>query len=235
MHVGRGERLFDAMQVDCTAERAEYLMDKADVDKSVIFAVSYENYCEPNREIAEIVRSNKKFLGFARLNNEMPGAAGHLAYCVKELGLIGLKLGEVPTREIMDAARALKVPVLAHSGMGLPPIKYEPVAGSYPDVTLILAHLGLGMTWDDMFAHPLQAFYLARRYKNVYLDTSAATWVQYILELAVKEAGADKLIFGSDGPWFYPSIMKACIKDLELNESDENKIMGGNIAGILNL
>ena len=146
-----------------------------------------------------------------------------------------MKLGEVPTREIMDAARELKIPVLAHAGMGYQPIKYEGVANSYPDVTLILAHLGIGMQWEDMFAHPLQAFYLAKQYKNVYLDTSAANWMQYVLEQAVREVGADKLIFGSDGPWFYPSIMKACIQDLELNGADEAKIMGGNIAKILNL
>ena len=107
----------------------------------------------------------------------MQNAGAHLAYCVKELGLVGLKLETVPTREIMDAARELKIPVLAHAGMGLAPIKYEGVASSYPDVTLILAHLGIGITWENIFGHPLQAFYLAKRYRNVYLDTSAANWI----------------------------------------------------------
>ena len=235
VHIGKGERMFDIFQIDCTVERAEYLMTKAGVDRSVIFPVGYVDYVEPNKEIAEIVRNNKKFIGFARLSNNMQNAAEHLFYAVKELGLVGLKLGEVPTREILDAARELKIPVLAHSGMGYPPIKYEGVIKSYPDITFILAHLGMGMNWDNLFTSPLEAFYLARTYKNVYLDTSAATWIQYVLEQAVREAGPDKLIFGSDGPWFYPAIMLACIKDLELNEADENKILYGNIARILNL
>ena len=235
VHIGRGERMADVFQIDCTVERAEYLMDKAGVEKSIIFPVGYEDYVAPNQEIAEIVRNNKKFIGFARVSNDMPNAAEHIQYAVKELGLVGLKVGDVPNREILDAVRELKIPVLAHSGMGLAPIKYEGVAQSYPDITLILAHLGIGITWDMMFASPLQAIYLAKTYKNVYLDTSAATWIQYVLEQAVREVGADKILFGSDGPWFYPAIMKACIKDLELSESDEAKIMGGNIASILNL
>jgi len=235
MHVGRGERLADVFQIDCTAERAEYLADKAGVGRTIIFPVAYEDYTGPNAEIAEIASKNKKFIGFARLHNGMPNLAGHLTHAVKELGLSGLKLGAVPNREIMDTVRLLKIPVLAHCGMGTAPIKYEGVAQSYPDVTLILAHLGIDISWENMFAYPLQAFYLAKTYKNVYLDTSAAHWVQYILEQAVREAGADKLLFGSDGPWFYPAIMKACIKDLELGDADEKKIMGENIASILNL
>ena len=235
VHIGNGERMQDVFQIDCTVARAEYLMKKSGVDKSVIFAVGYENYEEPNREIAQIVRENRQFIGFARLNNEMPNAAEHLKYAVKELGLVGLKLGNVPTREILDAVRELKIPVLAHSGMGYPPIQYEGVVRSYPDITFILAHLGIGMSWDTLFSSPLQAFYLAKTYKNVYLDTSAATWIQYVLEQAVREVGPDKLIFGSDGPWFYPAIMRACIKDLDLSDSDEKKIMGENIARILNL
>jgi len=86
-----------------------------------------------------------------------------------------------------------------------------------------------------MFAYPQQANYLARKYKNVYLDTSAATWIQYTLEQAVAEVGADKLIFGSDGPWFSPSIMLACLRELELPERDMRKILYENIAKILNI
>jgi len=235
VHVGRGERLNDVFQIDCTVERAEYLMDKAGVDKSVIFPVAYEDYTGPNTEIAEIARTNKKFIGFARLHNDMPNAAAHLKHAVKELGLAGLKLGAVPNREIMDAALELKIPVLAHCGMGMAPIKYEGVAKSYPDVPLILAHLGFDQGWENMFAYPLQAIYLAKTYKNVYLDTSASIWIQYVIEQAVREVGADKIIFGSDGPWFYPSIMLACIRDLELSESDEAKILCDNIAGLLRL
>ena len=186
MHIGRGERLGDVFQIDCTPERAEALLIRAGIDRAVIFPVAYEDYRQPNREI-------------------------------------------------MDKVRELKIPVLAHCGMGLAPIQYEGVAQSYPDVTLILAHLGFDQNWSNMFSYPQQANCLARKYKNVYLDTSAATWIQHTLEQAVAEVGADKLIFGSDGPWFSPSIMLACLRELDLPERDMRKILYENIAKILKL
>ena len=233
-HIGRGERLSDAFQIDCSAERAIKLLDRAGIDRAIIFTVAYDDFRGPNREIAELAANNKRFIGFARLANT-PNAGAQLEQAVRELGLRGLKVSNVPNRELMDKARELKIPVLAHCGMGLAPILYENVANSYPDVTLILAHLGFDQSWGNMFAYPQQANYLARKYKNVYLDTSAATWIQYTLEQAVAEVGADKLIFGSDGPWFSPSIMLACLRELELPERDMRKILYENIAKILNI
>jgi len=235
MHIGRGIRLGDIFQIDCTPERAEALLDRAGISRAIIFTVAYDDFRQPNREIAELAEKNKRFIGFARLSNTSPNAGVQLEQAVREWGLRGLKLGNVPTREIMDKVRELKIPVLAHCGMGLAPLLYEGVAKSYPDVTLILAHLGFDQSWGNMFAYPEQANYLARKYKNVYLDTSAATWISYTLENAVTEVGADKLIFGSDGPWFSPSIMLACLRELELPERDMRKILYENIAKILNL
>jgi predicted TIM-barrel fold metal-dependent hydrolase len=230
--------LNDVFQIDNTVERLEYLMNKGGVDKTIIFPVTYKDYTEPNKEVAEIVNKNKRFIGFGRVVSGSPDAPAQVEYAIKELGLRGIKLHSMdgfPTREVMDKIREMKVPVVAHSGMGLAPITFEGVIKSYPDIPIILAHLGFDQNWSNMFSSPLQAFYLARKYKNVYLDTAAANWVQYILEQAIEEVGPDKIIFGTDAPWFYPAIMKACINDLEISDTDRAKILGGNIARLLNL
>ena len=234
-HIGRGERMADRMQIDVTVETAERLLNRAGVDKAIIFPLLYSDYRQPNQEIAELVAANKRFIGYARLANNSPNAGRQLEHAVRELGLRGLKINEVPSREIMDKARELKIPVLVHCGMGTAPMIYEGVASSYPDVVLILPHLGFCQSWANMFSFPQQANYLARRYKNVYLDTSAGTWIQHTLEEAVAEVGADKLIFGSDGPWFSPSIMLACLRELDLSERDMRKILHDNIAEILKI
>lgn len=233
INIGRGERLGDLFQIDCTVERAEELLNKAGVGRAIIFPVEYSDYRQPNREIAELVAKNKRFIGFARLANNSPNTGSQLEQAIREFGLRGLRLGNVPTREIMDKARELKIPVLAQSGMGIAPILYEGVAQSYPDVTLILSHLGFDPS--NSLLYPQQANYLARRYKNVYLDTAAATWMQYTLEQAFAEVSANKLIFGSGGPWFSPSIMLACLRELDLSDRDMKKILYENIAGILKL
>jgi predicted TIM-barrel fold metal-dependent hydrolase len=213
-------------------------MDKGGVDKSIIFPVFYKDYKKPNEEMAELAEKNNRFIGFGRVNSNVANAAGQVDYAVKELGLRGIKLHSMdgfPSRELMDRISEYKIPVLAHSGMGLSPLVYEGIIQSYPDIIIILAHLGFDLNWSTMFSMPMSAFYLAKKYKNVYLDTAAATWVQYILEQAVEEVGPDKILFGTDAPWFYPSIMKACINDLEISDGDKQKIFGGNIARILNL
>jgi len=237
-HIGKGEMLNDVFQINSTPERLIYLMDKGGVDKSVIFPVYYKDYRKANEGIAKITEKNKRFIGFGRVSVNAPDIAGQIDYAIRELGLCGIKLHMMdgfPSRELMDKIKEYKVPVLAHSGMGTSPLVYEGLIQSYPDVTIILAHLGFDLNWATMFSMPLSAFYLARKYKNVYLDTAAATWIQYILEQAVEEVGADKIIFGTDAPWFYPSIIKASINDLEISDSDKQKILGGNIARILNL
>ena len=237
-HVGRGIMLGDVFQIDCTVERLEYLMNKGGVDKSIVFPVSYKDYKKPNEEIAEIARKNKKFIGFCRVVPNAPDVEKQLDHAIKELGLKGVKIHNMdgsPTREAMDKINELKVPVLFHSGMGLAPLKFEGIIKSYPDITIILAHLGFDLDWERMFPSALQAFYLAKKYKNVYLDTATATWIQYFLEQAVEEVGVDKLLFGTDSPWFYPAIARACINDLEISDGDKNKILGENIARILNI
>ena len=169
-HLGRGVLLNDVFQIDSTVERLEYLMNKAGVDKALIFPVTYKDYRKPNEEIARVVSENKRFMGLARVIPQAPDAprAGGIRPS-RNWVFWGLKVHPMdgfPTREIMDKVRELKVPVLAHSGMGLAPITFEGIIQSYPDVTIILAHLGFDLNWSNMFSYPLQAFYLARKYKK---------------------------------------------------------------------
>ena len=237
-HIGEGIMLHDVFQINCTPERIVRLMDKGGVDKTVIFPVSYKDYNQPNEMIARVARGNPRFIGFARVACGAPDAPEQIEYAVKELGLRGLKIHSMdgfPTRDVMGKVSELKIPMLVHAGMGTSPLMFEGLIQSYPDVQIILAHLGFELDWGKMFSGPLSAFYLARKYKNVYLDTAAATWIQYIVEQAVEEAGADKIVFGTDAPWFYPAILRASIDDLEIAEADRKKILGENMARILNL
>ena len=78
-------------------------------------------------------------------------------------------------------------PILTHTdveGTSMSAICYEPLIRAYPDVILILAHLRLG------------AIPLAKRYDNVYLDT---TYMDPItVEVGVDALGPAKILFGSD-------------------------------------
>jgi predicted TIM-barrel fold metal-dependent hydrolase len=89
--------------------------------------------------------------------------------------------------EVFACARTHHWPILTHAdadGTPMGAANYEPLIRAYPDVILILAHLRLG------------AIPLAKRYANVYLDT---TYVDALMvEIGVDVLGPDKILFGSD-------------------------------------
>ena len=89
--------------------------------------------------------------------------------------------------EVFQCAREHHWPILTHADADGTPMSaacYEPLIRAYPDVVLILAHLRLG------------AIPLAKRYENVYLDT---TYVDPLMvEVGVDALGAGKILFGSD-------------------------------------
>ena len=89
--------------------------------------------------------------------------------------------------DVFACARARRWPILTHTDLDGTPMSascYEPLIRAYPDVVLILAHLRLG------------AIPLAKRYDNVYLDT---TYVDPLMvEVGVDALGPGKILFGSD-------------------------------------
>jgi predicted TIM-barrel fold metal-dependent hydrolase len=97
------------------------------------------------------------------------------------------------------------------------------IAEEYPRIQFIMAHIGGYQQWFN----PLQGVAVARQYPNVSVETSQVT-VKFI-ERAVKELGAERIIFGSDGPAQDSRVELYKIRLLKLAPSDEAKILSGNI------
>ena len=93
-----------------------------------------------------------------------------------------------------------------------------------------MAHLGsfASENWSEHLA----AIDLARRYPNVYLETSSVVFIEY-LELAARELPPEKLIFGSDGPLVDSRVELYKIRLLKLSGDDEAKVLSGNILRLL--
>ena len=89
--------------------------------------------------------------------------------------------------EVFACAQEHHWPILTHTDVddtSMSAACYEPLIQAYPGVILILAHLRVG------------AIPLARRYENVYLDT---TYIDPVMvEIGVAALGPDKILFGSD-------------------------------------
>ena len=94
----------------------------------------------------------------------------------------------------MDTLSELKVPIIYHPSCVE---DFVAAAEAYPQVDMILAHLGIPYSRDEQYH--IDAISAATRLANVYLDTSTVMVTRY-LERALREAGPEKLCFGSDAP-----------------------------------
>ena len=202
-------------------------MEEAGIDRTIIFPINNPTYTKANEEIAEMCgRYPGKLIGFAKHDPESEAGRvpAMLRREVEKLGLKGLKLHKQPTRDMLDCAAELDIPILYHpkavSDFFMP-------AEEYPRVRFIMAHMGGFGSW----VVPMEGIAVAKQYPNVWVDTSQVT--VKVIERAVRELGPDKIIFGSDGPEQDSRVELYKIKLLKLPAADEAKILGGNIRRVL--
>ncbi len=204
--------------------------EEVGIDRTIIFPIFCLKYAEANRDIAKIVqRYPGRFIGFAKHQPvyEKGEIRSLLFREVHELGLRGLKLHEQPTPEVLDTVKELGIPILYHPRRVA---LYEEFVPSYPTVNFILAHMGSDQSAD--WREHLAAIDLAKRYRNVHLDTSTACIVEFF-ERAIRELPAQQIIFGSDEPEIDCRLELQKIRVLKLPRESEELILGGNMLRLL--
>ena len=232
-HAGKGDLLTAPWNTD--APLGPYLRRarRAGIDRSIVFPPFHSDYAKANEQLARIVaRQPKRLIGFAFVHAARDAGRifAMLQRAVEQWNFRGVKVhghDAMPTRELCEAARALRVPVLLDVA-GQAHIT-DLIAPQYPDVNFIIPHLG--SFGDDWRVHQQVVDQLVR-FPNVYGDTSAVRRFDYIVQ-AVKRAGAHKVLFGSDGPWLHPGVELHKIRMLGLPPAQEALIVGGNVRRLL--
>ena len=231
-HAGRGTAMSAPWTTRADVEVTLRHMAEAGIDRTVLFPINNTDYEKPNQEIAEICgRHSGKFIGFAKHDpqTEAGKIPALLRREVQSLGLKGLKLHKLPTRDVLDVVAELGIPVLYHPEKVA---NFHMIAAEYPQVPFIMAHLGNFASRD--WAEHIAAMGVGRRYPNVYLETSSVVFFKF-LEMAGAELGAGKLIFGSDGPELDSRVELFKVRLLKLSPADEARVLGGNILKLLKL
>lgn len=101
-----------------------------------------------------------------------------------------------------------------------------PFADQFPEVTLILAHIGNG--WDGDYGHQVRGV-LASRHGNVVADTSSSRSVTpNLIEWAVREVGAERVLFGTDTPLYHCGMQRARIDQADLTDDQKRLILRDN-------
>jgi len=145
----------------------------------------------------------------------------------------GYKIAEhgAPIFRFAAARRAI---ILTHSGeQNSLPMDFVPFADEFPEVRLILAHLGCG--WDGDPSHQVRAIQ-ASRHDNLFVDTSSAMSIMSnLVEWAVREIGAEKMLYGTDTPLYSAAMQRARIDSAAISDEAKALILRDNAVRLFGL
>lgn len=178
------------------------------------------------------------------IDNDLAERTGEL---VQDLGFRGIKLYPVYQHHYLNdtrmyplyaVAQDLGVPILVHTGSSVfrgarikygDPLHLDDVAIDFPDLRLLLAHGGRPFWYE-------QAFWMAQRHANVFIEISGLPAKNLLTYFPKLEGLAHKVVYGSDWPG-YPYIRRniEAIYDLPIAAEAMEMILSGNAASLLGL
>ena len=193
--------------------------EMAHVEKAIVFALRYGDAIgiEGNDETtaAAAAKYADKFVGFAYVDPRRADCMEMLRHGIEDLGLKGAKFGPIyngvhlsdPRLDpVYEYLQKNNLPLTMHMGTTFArnapvelgrAIHVEPVAMRFPDLTMIMAHMG--HPWYE------ECIVVARKQPNVFCEVSALSyrpWQYYnILMCAQEYRIADKIFFGTDFPF----------------------------------
>jgi predicted TIM-barrel fold metal-dependent hydrolase len=210
----------DSFAMKCTPEDHKNALDKVEnCSGAIVLALDAPStgFNVPNEYVAQYVQGNPtRLFGFASIDPQREEPERLLEAAVKEYKLKGLKLApfyqdfhplDRHCYPLYAKAQQLRLPIMWHQGTSFVqkgpleksrPVYLDPVARSFPDLKMIIAHMG----------HPWmgETISVVRKNPNVYTDISALgrrPWQMYngLIE-AIEYGIEDKLLFGTDFPFF---------------------------------
>ena len=118
---------------------------------------------------------------------------------------------------------------MTHSGCpNSLPDAFVPFANRHPGARVLLAHLGNGAGADGRVDLQVRAVQAAK-HGNLWVDTSSARSIlPGLVEWAVRELGAERLLFGSDTPLYHVALQRARIEAAEIPDEAKRLILRDN-------
>jgi len=204
--------------IDISVRMEQLRADMLPFERVIVFGMKARltGYWVPDDYVAESVRQLPgKLVGFAGCDPTQPEYLEELRYGLESLHLAGVKMGPIyagfdPRDErcapVYEYCQRNGYPIMMHSGttynskapLGLSrPWLWDEVAIRYPDLRIVLAHVG----------HPFcdECLVVIRKHPHLYADISALyyrPWQFYNMLIAAQEYKVThKLLFGTDYPF----------------------------------
>lgn len=245
-HVGKEPPFLGS--IEGSPEKLVKIMDSNGIDKAVIFPmpspkISYLPIAKKaNDYIHEsVLKFRNRLIGFCMVTpyTDEDGGAKEIARCVRELGMKGLKLhpdhcgfplSPRLMEKIFDESAKLRIPITIHcGGLRSTAAAIGHLASEYPEVPVIIAHMGGGIELAG------EAISMLQKIENVYADTAEGP-APFAIRTAVK-SNPSKVLFGSDffTDWDPYPFELSRIKSMKLNSDEEKGVLGANAAKLLQL
>lgn len=228
---------------DPTEKEVNYDLDQllsrgaeAGIGRHCLLPARNDQYREINRQLARACeRHPDRLIGFAAHSPQRE--SGRIGWMLRDevrtMGLRGVRSDGHPGRELMDAAAELRIPVMYYPKVAAGETIsrwLHTLLATYPTVNVIVPHLGQYHSWA-WWGH-IETIDAARRYPNLYLDTSAIGSLKY-LKLAARDLPPEKLLFGSCGPELDPRVQMEAIRIVRFPLPAQAKVLGANILRLL--
>ncbi len=213
-------------------------MDRIGIDCTAISSSEalFGDISGGNDGVAEAIRRYPgRFIGYCHVSAQFPELMlSELERCFANPGFGGIKVYQVGTDfddplfdPVWDFARERKLPVLAHTWGG-ELTGLDRAAEKCPEVAFMAAPAGSGFAYQPYIE-------AAKRVSNLYLDLTYSREHTNMIELFVKEIGADRIVWGSDAPCFSMSHQIGKMLFARIADTDKRKIIYDNAAALFAL
>ncbi len=197
-----------------------------------------------NDKAFEEIAKTEGLLQYVIVNPLQPETYGQAREMLKAPHCVGIKIHpEEHAYRISDHGDELfsffeevGAPVMTHSGCpNSLPADFVPFANRYPKARVLLAHLGNGAGAQGRVDLQVKAVQAAE-HGNLWVDTSSARSIlPWLIEWAVKEIGAERLLFGSDTPLYHVALQRARIEMAEISDQAKRLILRENAVSFFDL
>lgn len=201
---------------------------------------SPDDFRKQNDQVLEAISHwQHRAFGFAYVNPNYPEeSVREIDRCVKDGPMVGIKLwvarrcSDPAIDPIIRRAAELKAAIFQHTwfknGGNLPgessPLDLAVLAERFPDVPLICGHTG--GDWE-------RGIRAIRPYPNVSIGMGGFDTTAGVTEMAVRELGADRMIYGSDIGGRSFSTQLAKVLGADVPEAAKKLILGKNLRRML--
>lgn len=240
-----GRKMFDVKAyLDGKISSLISSMDRNNIEKSVVCSIA----TKPS-QFASIISWSKsvmsdRILPFPSFHPYDGGFAGHISR-IRDEGFKGIKFHPYYQDFLIDDERIYPVYekiaesnllVVMHTGFDLAyerkriadPVRIARVLEDFPGLRLVTTHFGAWEDWDNV-----ERLLIG---KEVYMEIS------YSLEFLDRQRARDMIsrhpahcvLFGTDSPWTDQGSTLSLLKDLQLGQDLEERILRGNAERLLN-